>query len=105
MSKKYLVNTFYVNIETNEKVVPTFFGLGASKTVTECTPAQPDISSLRANLEKCLNDYDESGYDIHSILPLAVGSTDEYRNNKGDIVFTASYSTTRGVIVVAKKRD
>lgn len=107
-SLKYSVRGFYVGPAAFDDVqhgVFSSFGLGNPKSVKKYAYGHPDLDSLIENLQDACNEYDDQGYDIETILPLNIGSVDEYLNSNNRVVNTASYSVTRGVLLVAKRRD
>lgn len=107
-SLKYSVRGFYVGPAAFDDVQHGFFssfGLGNPKDVKKYAYAYPDLDSLIKNLQDACNECDDQGYDIETILPLNIGSVDEYLDSNNRVVNTASYSVTRGVLLVAKRRD
>lgn len=105
---KYRVSGFYVSCQSEihtKSTLTSSLGLADPKRVKKYTFAFPDLDSMISSLEDACNEYDKQGYDIESILPLNIGSADEYLNQHQRIVMTASYSVTRGAMIVAKRRD
>jgi len=105
---KYSVRGFYVGLAAFEDVEHTTFssfGLTKPKDVTKYAAGHPDLDALVENLQDACNEYDDHGYDIETIIPLNIGSADVYRNSSNVAVNTSSYSVTRGVLLVAKRRD
>ncbi|NWO07517.1 MAG: hypothetical protein HLX50_18035 [Alteromonadaceae bacterium] len=105
---KYSVTGFYVSCgseDYSKSTIGSTLGLSGPKKVKKYTFAYPDLESMIKSLEDSCNEYDKQGYDVENILPLNIGSTDEYLNHQSKVVTTASYSVTRGAMIVAKRRD
>ncbi len=105
---KYSVTGFYVSCGSEnytQSTIRSSLGFSEPKRVKKYTLTYPDLDSMIQQLEEACNEYDRQGYDIETILPLNIGSADEYQNQQRKVVTTASYSVTRGAMLVAKRRD
>lgn len=105
---KYRVTGFYVSCKSEDYQKETMrsrLGVSDPERRRRYTYSVPDIESLAEELENACNKFDKEGYEVDTILPLNVGSSDEYLNQHRHLVTTSAYSLTRGAMVVAKRRD
>ena len=72
------------------------------------SPRTADYQSFADSIEKIYNDMDAEGYDVHQIIPLAIGASEPMHarlsNGQDNYLGEVGLSVTRGAVVVGKLR-
>lgn len=101
MSQKFITTWFYASKDSESKDV----GLFSTKIKKTYDNRSVDFDEFSQLLEKTYNDFDERGYDVVNIVPVAMGSSDQCKQSNGNYVGDVGFSLTRGAVVVGKRRD
>lgn len=101
MSKKFITHWFYSPIDSEEKAA----GLFGNKTKKVYDHRSVNFDLFAQNLEETYNSFDEQGYDVVNIIPVAMGTSEQCKQSNGNYVGDVGFSLTRGAVVVGKRRD
>ncbi|MEA1647836.1 hypothetical protein UAJ10_02225 [Nitrospirillum sp. BR 11164] len=101
MDKKFKSRWFFSGLGQGVVTKHGFFG---AKNVDAAAPYLPDFQSMADSLCEIISGFDEDGYDIHTVLPIQVGTSEPSITKNNSYLGDYSYSLTRGAIVIGKKR-
>jgi uncharacterized protein (UPF0297 family) len=110
VKQKFKTTWFYAPVGYYEEV-KTVGWLWNKKKVNVKNPAPQtaDYDQFSEFLEKAYQSFDEDGYDVINVIPLALGASDScyarLENGKSNYLGETGFSVTRGAIVVGKLRD
>ncbi|MDQ1762410.1 hypothetical protein DAI43_18300 [Achromobacter xylosoxidans] len=107
---KFITRWFYASVGHYDNVTTEgFFWNRKPKIEQVAEPKTANYEQFAEELAKIYNQFDEQGYDVVNVVPLAIGASEPVhavmsgggRNYLGD----TGFSVTRGAIVVGKRRD
>ncbi|KTC21699.1 hypothetical protein AO391_26125 [Pseudomonas marginalis ICMP 9505] len=101
MSKKFITTWFYSPVDSEEKAAG-FFGNKIKKVYD---PRSVNFDLFAQTLEETYNSFDDQGYDVVNIIPVAMGTSEQCKQSNGNYVGDVGFSLTRGAVVVGKRRD
>lgn len=101
MSGKFISNWFYASLTSQKRPA----GLFGNKTKEVYSDRHVDFDEYAALLNKMYEDYDQQGYDVINVVPIAMGQSEQCNQSNGNYVGDVGFSITRGAVVVGKKRD
>ncbi len=110
MSKqKFITQWFYSPIGKYNDVQTTgWFWNKKTEVVKMDSPRTADYQNFADSIEKIYNAMDAEGYDVHQIIPLALGASEathaRLSNGQQNYLGEVGFSVTRGAIVVGKLR-
>lgn len=103
---KFVTDWFYVPCASNTKLQPGgFLGLGEPKRVKDYINTVPDLDDFAKELAERYNRFDEAGYEIIEVVPINIGSSEPRFQDNKNYVGDASFSTTRGAVVVGRLKS
>ncbi|AXA80686.1 hypothetical protein CE206_29405 (plasmid) [Achromobacter xylosoxidans] len=85
-----------------------FFWNKKPKVEKVSQPRTADYQQFADHLANIYNNFDEQGYDVVNVIPLAIGATESVHASRGgqpNYLGETGFSVTRGAIVVGKRRD
>ena len=68
-------------------------------------PRVPDFEYMAQSLTNIIAELDERGYDVHTILPIQLGSKEPSITTRNEYLGDTSFTPTRGTIVIGKLRE
>lgn len=101
MSKKFITTWFYSPVDSEEKAA----GLFGNKVKKVYDPRSVNFDLFAQTLEETYNSFDDQGYDVVNVIPVAMGTSEHCKQSNGNYVGDVGFSLTRGAVVVGKRRD
>jgi hypothetical protein len=101
MSKKFITTWFYASKDSKAKDV----GIFRTKIRKFYDDRSVDFDEFSQHIEETYNSFDEQGYDVVNIVPIAMGSSEQCKQPSGNYVGDVGFSLTRGAVVVGKRRE
>lgn len=98
---KFISNWFYAGLK--KYTVET--GVFSKKIEEKFNNKSVDFDSYAKQLQGIYEDFDEKGYDVIQVVPIAMGTADPWIIQGGHHTADVSYSITRGAVVIGKKKD
>lgn len=107
MSEKFIATWFYAGHSRTKKEVRTgVLGLGRDY-VDDYKPLEIDLDEFAQLTAKAYNDFDKEGYDVVNLIPLNMPihtPVHGTRNGKEEYMGELGFATTKGAVVVGKRR-
>lgn len=101
VSKKFITTWFYASKHSETQDV----GIFRIKLRKVYDDRSVDFDEFSQRLEEAYNNFDERGYDVVNIVPVATGSSVKCNQSNGNYVGDVGFSLTRGAVIVGKRRD
>ncbi|MGC5703011.1 hypothetical protein J4P02_22650 [Pseudomonas sp. NFXW11] len=101
MTGKFITQWFYASL-TSETKPAGFFGTKSKEVYSD---RHVDFDEYASLLQQMYERYDEAGYDVINVVPIAMGQSENCTRKNGDYVGDVGFSITRGAVVVGKRRD
>jgi hypothetical protein len=101
VSQKFITTWFYASKDSETQDV----GIFRTKIKKIYDNRSVDFDEFSQRLEEAYNNFDERGYDVINIVPIAMGSSEQCKQSNGNYVGDVGFSLTRGAVVVGKRRD
>lgn len=101
MAEKFVTDWFYASLNSETKPA----GLLGTSTKEVYSSRHVNFDEYASMLQQMYEKFDEGGYDVINVVPIAMGQSDQCNQKNGTYVGDVGFSITRGAVVVGKKRD
>lgn len=102
MKNKFISTWFYAGLLKETKTEKGFFRSKETETFNETAP---DLDQFAQMLADAYTNFDEDGYDVINVVPIALGSSAPCVQKNGKYVGDVGFSPTRGAVVIGKLKE
>ena len=92
MSGKFKSTWFYAELESYDQ----------GRKVSQRSVNYVDYAN---RLQAIYESFDDEGYDVIQVVPIASGTSEQCVTRRGDYVGDVGFSITRGAVVIGRRRE